>query len=244
MNAEYAGPACKKHGKWTHMQTSMALESVARKHRQNLHLGITLVCAEINTRKCTLGVSEERASVQGDSFSGSLGSAPWLCFLALLLGSAPGSLRIRSRTRSETHKDDDPSSSVHGQPWQRIRDQQAHDYTVPTMCHSHGAAAQAEQRRVRMEAEWTPRDRNQEADDFSNLLTSNFDPGKEVQVKLEDQKWLVLPELLQSGQQFQEKELEMDQRKREEQGRKRKTRKKADKLNEVQGKVVGVSKGA
>ena len=41
-------------------------------------------------------------------------------------------------------------------------------------------AAQAEQRGVRMEAEWTPRDRNQEANDLSNLLTSGFDPDKEV----------------------------------------------------------------
>ena len=73
---------------------------------------------------------------------------------------------------------------------------------------------------MRIEAKWTPRDRNQEADDLSYLLTTNFAPDKEVRVKLEDQKWLVLPELLQSGQQFQEKkELEMDQRKREEQGR-------------------------
>ena len=75
-------------------------------------------------------------------------------------------------------------------------------------------AAQAEQRKVRTEADWTPRDRNQEADDLSNLLTTNFAPGKEVREELEDQKWLVLPELLQSGQQIQEKmELEMEQRK-------------------------------
>ena len=92
-------------------------------------------------------------------------------------------------------------------------------------------AAQAEQRNVRMEAEWTPRDRNKEADDLSNLLTNNFDPSKEVKMELERQSWLVLPALLQSGQKFQEqKELEVEQRKREEGGRKRRKRKKEDKL--------------
>ena len=35
-----------------------------------------------------------------------------------------------------------------------------------------------------MEAEWTPRDRNQEADDLSNLLTGGFDPDKEVKLDL------------------------------------------------------------
>ena len=92
-------------------------------------------------------------------------------------------------------------------------------------------AAQAEQRKVRMEAEWTPRDRNKEADDLSNLLTNDFDPSKEVKMELERQSWLVLPALLQSGQKFQEqKELEVEQRKREEGGRKRRKRKKEDKL--------------
>ena len=57
-------------------------------------------------------------------------------------------------------------------------------------------AAQPEQRRVRMEAEWTPRDRKQEADDLSNLRTSRLDPEKEV---------------------FR-KELEAEQRKKEERG--------------------------
>ena len=46
------------------------------------------------------------------------------------------------------------------------------------------SAAQAETRGVKMEAEWTPRDRNQEADDLSNLRTSSLDPNKEVKVNL------------------------------------------------------------
>ena len=72
-------------------------------------------------------------------------------------------------------------------------------------------AAQAELRKVRMEAEWTPRERNQEADDLSNFLTSNFDASKEVKMELEGQSWLVLPALLKSGQRFQEqKELEFE----------------------------------
>ena len=92
-------------------------------------------------------------------------------------------------------------------------------------------AAQVEIRKVRMEAEWTPRERNQEADDLSNLLTNHFDPSKEVQIELEGQSWLVLPALLQSGHRFQEqKELEIEQREKEEQGRKRMKRKKEEKL--------------
>ena len=65
-------------------------------------------------------------------------------------------------------------------------------------------AAQAEMRGVRMEVEWTPRERNQEADDLSNLLTSSFDHHKEVKINLKGQSWLVLPELLAAGQQFHE----------------------------------------
>ena len=92
-------------------------------------------------------------------------------------------------------------------------------------------AAQAELRKVRVEAEWTPRERNQEADDLSNLRTSNFDPSKEVKMELEGQSWLVLPALLQSGQKFQaQEELEIKQRKEEERGRKRRKRKKEEKL--------------
>ena len=55
-----------------------------------------------------------------------------------------------------------------------------------------------------MEAEWTPRDRNQEADDLSNLLTSGFDPDKEVKLDLRGQSWLVLPSVLEAGQKFYE----------------------------------------
>ena len=92
-------------------------------------------------------------------------------------------------------------------------------------------AAQAEMRGVRMEAEWTPRERNQEADDLSNLLTSSFDPHKEVKINLKGQSWLVLPELLTAGQQFQEQKLrEAALRKEEELHGKRRKRKKEDKL--------------
>ena len=49
-------------------------------------------------------------------------------------------------------------------------------------------AAQAELRGVRMDVEWTPREGNQEADDLSNLLTSTFDPRKEVKNNFERAK--------------------------------------------------------
>ena len=92
-------------------------------------------------------------------------------------------------------------------------------------------AAQAEHRRVRMEAQWTPRDRNREADDLSNLRTESFDPENEVKVNLEDQSWFVMPQLLESGQKFhEEKQREALQRKREEKCWGRKRRKKEEKL--------------
>ena len=96
-----------------------------------------------------------------------------------------------------------------------------------------------------MEAEWTPRERNQEADDLSNLLTNHFDPSKEVQIELEGQSWLVLPALLQSGHRFQEqKELEIEQREKEEQGRKRMKRKKGREVEIPREVVDGVEKKA
>ena len=45
-------------------------------------------------------------------------------------------------------------------------------------------AAQAESRGVRLEAQWTPRDRNQEADRLSNLNTQGFDPNLEIKLEL------------------------------------------------------------
>ena len=82
-----------------------------------------------------------------------------------------------------------------------------------------------------MEAEWTPRERNREADDLSNLLTSSFDPHKEVKINLKGQSGLVLPELLAAGQQFHEQKVrEAEQRKEEELHGRRRKRKKEDKL--------------
>ena len=92
-------------------------------------------------------------------------------------------------------------------------------------------AAQAEARGVRMEAEWTPRDRNQEADDLSNLRTNSFDPSKEVKVNLNGRGWLVLPMLLEAGQSFHVQKLaEIEQRKLEERSGGRRKRKKENKL--------------
>ena len=92
-------------------------------------------------------------------------------------------------------------------------------------------AAQAEARGVRLEAEWTPRDRNQEADDLSNLRTSSFDPSKEVKVNLNGRGWLVLPMLLEAGQSFHVQKLaEIEQRKLEERSGGRRKKKKENKL--------------
>ena len=92
-------------------------------------------------------------------------------------------------------------------------------------------AAQAERRGVRLEAQWTPRDRNQEAADLSNFRTDGFDPENEVKVDLEDRSWIVMPQLLESGQKFyEEKQREALQRKQEEKRWGRKRRKKEEKL--------------
>ena len=57
-------------------------------------------------------------------------------------------------------------------------------------------AEQAELRGVRMAVECTLRERNQEADDLSNLLTSSF--HKQVKINLKGQSWLVLPQLMEA----------------------------------------------
>ena len=80
-----------------------------------------------------------------------------------------------------------------------------------------------------MEAQWTLRDRNQEADDLSNLRTDGFDPENEVKVVLEVRSWFVMPQLLESGQNFhEEKQREALQRKQEEKCWGRKRRKKEE----------------
>ena len=45
-------------------------------------------------------------------------------------------------------------------------------------------AAQAELRGVRIEAQWIPRNWNEETDNFSNLDTQGFDPQKEIQLNV------------------------------------------------------------
>ena len=76
-----------------------------------------------------------------------------------------------------------------------------------------------------------PRDRNQEADDLSNLRTSGFDPTKEVKINLNGRGWLVLPILLKAGQSFHVQKLaEIEQRKLEERRGGRRKRRKEDKL--------------
>ena len=77
-----------------------------------------------------------------------------------------------------------------------------------------------------MKAQWSPRERNQEADDLSNLRTDGSDPENEVKVDFEDRSWFVMPQLLESGRNFHEKkQREALQRKQEEKCWGRKKRK-------------------
>ena len=90
-------------------------------------------------------------------------------------------------------------------------------------------AAQAERRGVRMEAEWTPRDRNQEADDLSNLSTGGFDPDKEVKLDFRA-KLAGTRSWKQVRNSTSKRSLETELRKKEERRGGRVKRKKEDKL--------------
>ena len=82
-----------------------------------------------------------------------------------------------------------------------------------------------------MDAQWTPRDRNQEADDQSNFRTGGFDPENEVKVDLEDRSSFVLPQSLENGERFhEEKQREAQQRTQEAQRWGRRESKKEEKL--------------
>ena len=75
---------------------------------------------------------------------------------------------------------------------------------------------------MRLEAQWTPKDPNQEADRLSNLDTKGFNPELEIKLELKDQPWIVLQELLRAGEKFQEAKERDEAVRLEEQVRRRK----------------------
>ncbi len=63
-------------------------------------------------------------------------------------------------------------------------------------------AAQMEQHNLRVSVDWAPRAMNAEADDLSNSITTAFDPLYRVNLDLASLPWLVLPELMREGAEF------------------------------------------
>ena len=83
-------------------------------------------------------------------------------------------------------------------------------------------AAQAEARRLRIELEWAPRDLNEEADALTNSDASAFNPDLRVDMRLDKLKWLVMPELMEAGMDFDREKRElMASRAAEDPGRRR-----------------------
>ena len=79
--------------------------------------------------------------------------------------------------------------------------------------------------------EWVNRERNQEADDLTNLEFKRFSHEKRVKIEGKDIRWIVLDQLMKSSQQmYQEKLHRKEERKKLKmettKGRKKKTSKK------------------
>ena len=66
---------------------------------------------------------------------------------------------------------------------------------------------------IEMHLEWLRRDDNQEADDLTNQKFSKFSPENRIQVDPSKIDWLVLPELMSSGQDLYARIVDMKQRK-------------------------------
>lgn len=57
-------------------------------------------------------------------------------------------------------------------------------------------ALQLRDRAAELNLEWVPRDQNEEADALTNEEFGAFDPGRRIDVKVEDLQWKILPEML------------------------------------------------
>ena len=93
-------------------------------------------------RECASGIPARRQGASCDCHSGSIG----------LASGPPG---FRSGPRTERHEDSHPSPCFHGQP----RGRQTDDDPFLSLSDREGARSGSGVQRVRMEAQWTPRDR-------------------------------------------------------------------------------------
>ena len=73
----------------------------------------------------------------------------------------------------------------------------------PLCCIVMELAACMEESNLRIELEWTPRESNQEADALSNQNSTGFTEELRVPLSLEDEKWIVLQEMLTQGEIFE-----------------------------------------
>ena len=70
-------------------------------------------------------------------------------------------------------------------------------------------AACMEEANLRIELEWTPRESNQEADALSNQDSVGFTEELRVPLSLENEKWIVLQEMLAQGEIFEKEKKEV-----------------------------------
>ena len=138
--------------------------------------------------------------------------------------SAPGSLGFRRRTKSRQHSPQGTGPCLHRQQGEWARHQQAGQHKPECVWFA-------------TEAEWTRENATKRPTNLANLLTSSFYPHKELKINLKGKAGLVLPELLEAGQQFHEQKAREAEQLKEEELHGRRKRKKEDKLK-FQEKVV------
>ena len=74
-------------------------------------------------------------------------------------------------------------------------------------------AAQLERRRAELFLEWVPRDQNGEADRLADGCSTGFAESRRAHLELDQISWLVLPELLRTGQDFYDRVVREKKRK-------------------------------
>ena len=131
-----------------------------QRQRPGNDLGLAMVCSEDHTRQRTLGFPERRKNM-----------LEALGLLLALLAFGPGESLDNTALNVQV-----PA----------FTDNKENGYVInklmttrfPSCAVVMELAAQAEMRGARIEAAWTPRERNQEADDLSNLKTISFERAK------------------------------------------------------------------
>ena len=74
----------------------------------------------------------------------------------------------------------------------------------PLCCVLMELAEQLDQRKVAFDLRWVPRDKNMEADELSDGISTKFSLAKEVRIDLSSQSWFVLSDMMSAGKSLQE----------------------------------------